>query len=111
MSKYKAKRTEVCGIMFDSAAEARRYLALLAMFQRGEIGVIELQPVFVLAPGVLVPGETRKRPPLRYIADFAYTRLADGVHIVEDVKGVETPVFRLKRHLLAIKGVAVEIVR
>lgn len=110
MSKYKAKRTAAMGVMFDSAAEARHFVALSAMRQRGEIGPIELHPVFELAPGVLVPGEKRRRPPLRYVADFAYTR-ADGRRVVVDVKGVETPVFRIKRHLLALQGVAVEVVR
>lgn len=110
MSKYKAKRTEACGIMFDSAAEARHFVALSAMHQRGKIGPIELHPVFELAPGVLVPGEKRKRPPIRYVADFAYD-LPDGRRVVVDVKGVETPVFRLKRHLLALQGIAVEVVR
>jgi hypothetical protein len=108
--KYKAKRTAACGVMFDSAAEARRFTALSAMRQRGEIGPIELHPVFVLAPGVLVPGETRKRPALRYVADFAYTD-QHGARVIEDVKGVETPVFRIKRHLLALQGIKVEIVK
>ena len=110
MSKYKARKTAAMGITFDSAAEARHWVALVAMSQRGEITHLERQPVFELAPGVLVPGEKRKRPPLRYVADFAYTR-ADGRRVVVDVKGVETPVFRIKRHLLALQGVAVEMVR
>ena len=107
--KYKAKPVTIDGHRFASQAEGARYRTLKLLEQSGHITGLELQPVFVLAPGVLVPGEKRKRPPLRYVADFAYTT-ADGRRVVVDVKGVETPVFRIKRHLLALQGVAVEVV-
>ena len=107
--KYKAKPVTIDGHRFDSQAEARRYSALKQLERAGEITGLELQPVVVLAPGVLVPGEKRKRPALRYVADFAYTD-TDGRRVVLDVKGVQTPVFRLKMHLLALQGVAVKVV-
>lgn len=109
-SKYGAKPVTIDGITFDSQAEGARYRALKMLERAGEITGLELQPVFVLAPGVLVPGETRKRPPLRYMADFAYTDQA-GRRVVLDVKGVQTPVFRMKMHLLALQGIKVEIVK
>ena len=107
--KYKAKPVTIDGIRFASQAEARRYGALKLLERAGQITGLELQPVFVLAPGVLVPGEARKRPALRYVADFAYTD-ADGRRVVLDVKGVQTPVFRIKMHLLALQGVSVVLV-
>ena len=97
------------GHRFDSQAEGARYRTLKLLERAGEITGLELQPVFVLAPGVLVPGEKRKRPALRYVADFAYTD-TDGRRVVLDVKGVQTPVFRMKMHLLALQGVAVVLV-
>ena len=107
--KYKAKPVTIDGYRFASQAEARRYGTLKLLERSGEITGLELQPVFVLAPGVLVPGEKRKRPALRYVADFAYTD-ADGRRVVLDVKGVQTPVFRIKMHLLALQGVSVVLV-
>lgn len=107
--KYKAKPVTIDGIRFASGREGSRYRTLKLLERAGEISGLELQPVFVLAPGVLVPGENRKRPDMRYVADFAYTDQA-GLRVLEDVKGVQTPVFRLKLHLLALQGVAVKVV-
>ena len=107
--KYKARPMTIDGHRFDSQAEGARYRTLKLLERAGEITGLELQPVFVLAPGVLVPGEKRKRPALRYVADFAYTD-TDGRRVVLDVKGVQTPVFRMKMHLLALQGVAVVLV-
>ena len=108
-TKYKAKPVTIDGIRFDSQAEGARYRTLKLLEQSGHITGLELQPVFVLAPGVLVPGETRKRPPLRYVADFAYVT-DSGSRVVEDAKGFQTPLFRAKLHLLALQGVSVVLV-
>ena len=107
--KYKAKPVTIDGIRFASQREGARYRELKLLERAGQISGLELQPVFVLAPGVLVPGEKRKRPALRYVADFAYTDQY-GRRVVMDVKGVQTPVFRLKMHLLALQGVSVKMV-
>ena len=95
----KAART-VNGIVFDSAAEARRYQALVFALYAGEITDLELQPSYDLTVGgVRVAG---------YRGDFRYRR--DGVVVVEDVKSqpTKTAVYRLKRKLmLAIHGIAI----
>lgn len=109
MTKYRARPVVIDGYRFASQAEGSRYRALRLMILSGAITDFEIQPVFQLAPGVLVPGEKKRRPPLRYVADFRY-RNAEGVEIVEDVKGVQTPVFRIKMHLLALQGVSVKVV-
>ena len=62
----------------------------------GSIERLEREVVFVLAPAVVING--RKKPALRYVADFTYVR--DGMKIVEDSKGVRTAVFRIKAHLM-----------
>ena len=108
--KYKAKPVTIDGIRFASQREGSRYRALKLLERAGEITGLELQPVFVLAPGVLVPGEKRRRPPLRYVADFQYRTTVGDRLVVEDVKGVQTTVFRLKLHLLALQGVSVVLV-
>ena len=95
-SKYGNKKTVLCGITFDSKREAERYLELKAMQQRGEISSLELQKVYILAESVIING--RKKPALRYIADFVY--LQDGKIIINDSKGMLTDVYKIKRHLM-----------
>ena len=107
--KYKAKPVTIDGHRFDSQREGARYRELKLLERSGHITGLEMQPVFELAPGVLVPGEKRKRPPLRYVADFRY-RDETGRVVVEDAKGVQTTVFRMKMHLLALQGVSVVLV-
>lgn len=109
MTKYKARPVTIDGIRFASQREGARYWSLKLLERSGKISALELQPVFVLAPGVLVPGEKRKRPALRYFADFRYRDSAGRV-VVEDSKGKQTDVFRLKMHLLALQGVSVVLV-
>ncbi len=85
-SKYRNKKTTVDGINFDSEAEANRYCELKLLQQRGEIQGFGLQPSFVLTGGV------------RYRPDFIVSD-ANGRIWVEDVKGMETKDFKIKRKL------------
>lgn len=96
-SKYGAKKTQVDGITFDSKAEAARYTELKMLERAGQISKLELQPTYELAPSVILGG--RKKPALRYRADFRYTDHLGNV-IVEDVKGVRTAEYQIKRHLM-----------
>lgn len=106
-SKYGNKKCEVGGLTFDSVREARRWQALMAMQVAGEISELERQVVYVLAPEVVVNG--RKRPPLRYIADFVYER--GGETVIEDAKGMVTEGYRIKRHLMAARGLEITEIR
>ena len=96
--KYKSVRTTVGGITFDSKSEARRYSELRLLEREGQISDLELQPSFILAPSVRFHDAKRLKPALKYIADFEY--MEKGVKIIEDVKGMQTPAFKIKRHLL-----------
>jgi hypothetical protein len=88
-SKFNARRVVVGDHSFDSAAEGRRYATLAALERAGKIAGLELQPRFdCVVAGVKI---------CSYVADFRYRR--DGVAVVEDVKGVRTAVYRLKRKL------------
>ena len=91
-SKYRAKRTEVDGIMFASGKEARRYVELKALERAGEIVNLELQPSFEI-----VINEVKI---CTYKADFKYVKLGALTEVVEDVKGFLTPVYRLKKKLM-----------
>lgn len=106
-SKYGAQRTTVDGWTFDSKREAARYQELLLLGRMGVVRNLELQPKFPL----VVNGERVAT----YIADFRYEqeefefhdngpdgRCWPGWHdVVEDLKGMDTPVSRLKRKLVA----------
>ena len=98
--KYKSVRTTVGGITFDSKSEARRYSELRLLEREGQISELQLQPCFILAPSVRYHDVKRLKPALRYVADFEY--IEKGIKIIEDVKGMQTPVFKIKRHLLKV---------
>lgn len=114
MNKYSAERAKSGGITFASKAEARRYLQLKAMQQAGEISDLTLQPVFQLGCGdrpILLRSKGYPNGRVaRYVADFSYRH--NGIEIVEDVKGMDTPLSRLKRAIVeAQHGVVVRVVR
>jgi len=88
--KYGARKTEIDGITFASAKEARRYAELKIEERAGLIRNLELQPVYEIAiNGVRV---------CKYVGDFRYFR--DQDRVLEDVKGQKTPMYRLKRKLV-----------
>jgi len=94
MSKYKSQPTEYMGQRYDSKKEAQ-YAAILEMSKRAlhpsdKVVSVERQPVFELAGGI------------KYKADFRVT-YADGRVDVIDVKGFETPIFKLKKKLMQDK--------
>ena len=102
-SKYRNEKCESGGIKFDSRAEMKRWHELVQMQARGEISELELQVPYVLAPAAVING--RKRPALRYVADFVYEK--DGETVIEDVKGRITEGYRIKRHLMAARGLTI----
>jgi hypothetical protein len=91
----KAKRTKD-GLVFDSAAEMKRYADLEIMEQAGLISDLELQPRFLLL---------EKTPRTRrhvYTADFMYKERERTV--VEEVKGYKTTDYALRRDLFLIRN-------
>lgn len=110
MSKYRNRKTTIDGITFDSKAEARRYAELKLLEKVGEIRDLELQPRFRLVDGFKKNGKVFR--PIDYIADFKYVD-REGKTIVEDVKGKETEVFKIKQKLFEMKypGLELKIVK
>jgi len=92
VSKYHAKKTVVDGIIFQSRKEAKRYQELKLMQRAGLISDLRRQVKFEL-----IPKQQGERA-VSYIADFVYSE--DGQTVVEDVKGVRTPVYRIKKKLM-----------
>jgi len=88
--KYNAIKTKLDGITFASKAEAKRYAELKLLAQAGVISNLILQPRFdCVVANVKI---------CTYVADFMY--LERGKQVTEDVKGVKTPVYKLKKKLV-----------
>jgi hypothetical protein len=128
-NKYKAKKIEVDGEVFDSKAEARRWLQLRKMVDTGEIKNLCRQVEYMLIPrqrdkstetyrsgpkkGQFKPGKLLERE-VMYVCDFQYEK--DGKLVVEDVKGYTGggayTVFCIKRKLmLMMHGIQVQVVK
>jgi hypothetical protein len=92
MNKYRAVKTELNGIMFASKREAARYRDLLWLQEANAIERLECQPSFKI--------EVKGKPICKYIADFSYIDRRTGEKVYEDVKGVRTRLYRLKKKLV-----------
>ena len=98
-SKYHSTPTVIDGIRFDSKAEAERYQELRLLERSGEIADLQCHPRFLLQDAFIYDGKRERA--IYYEADFSFT---DHENIyVEDVKGVKTEVYKLKRKLFIKK--------
>lgn len=102
--KYHAKPTIIDGIRFASKAESKQYSILKFLQNDGQIKDLKLQPGFKLyVNGQLI---------CTYVADFQYVDLRTGLTVIEDVKGVPTPVYKVKKKLMkAILGIEIKEVK
>lgn len=88
---------------FASTSEANRYAELKLLERNGVILGLKVQPAY--------PITINGRKICTYRGDFLYRR-ANGVDVLEDVKGAETDVFKLKKKLVeAIYGIAIAVVK
>ncbi len=99
--KYRAQRTYCAnGHWHPSKAEAKRCDELHILQKAGEISRLEREPSFPISiNGVKV---------CTYKADFSY--FTKDERVIEDVKGVLTPVYRLKKKLVEAFYQGVKIV-
>jgi hypothetical protein len=95
MNKYKNKKVIVDDYIFDSIQESRRYKELKIQLETGDIKELTLQPRFLLQEAFKKNGKHYRK--IEYIADFMYWQ--NGKYIVEDVKGLQTDVFKLKHKM------------
>jgi hypothetical protein len=91
-SKYKAIPVEINGIRFASKAEGRRYLELKQLEAAGAIRGLALQTSFPFVIGADLM--------FTYVSDFFYEDVQTGRRVIEDVKGVTTPVYKLKKKII-----------
>ena len=102
MNKYKNIKTVVDGITFDSKREAFYYRLFKKQEELGHIKDLKLQ--------TKLDFKIDGKKIFTYKPDFEYED-EYGHHYI-DVKGVETPVFRLKKKLIEAKyKIIIEIVK
>ena len=113
-TKYHSKKTPCNhGHVHDSRTEANRCNVLHQLQQMKKIRGLETQKKYVLIPaqrakgeGFYTKGKNKGKPKLgkviekecAYYADFVYYK--DGELIVEDVKGVKTEAYKIKKKLM-----------
>lgn len=108
--KYGNTRPTYNGITFDSKAEMMRYMQLSDMENRGEISQLRMQVPYELQPSFTItrPGDKIKTiRAIKYVADFVYLDKYGKEHI-EDVKGMQTKEYILKRKMMAYRGYIIE---
>lgn len=106
-TKYRARKVKTPDGTFDSKKEYCRYCQLSLLENAGEITNLRRQVSYELIPSQKgADGKTIERP-CKYVADFVY--LKDGVVHVEDVKGMRTTEYVIKRKLmLKVHGIRIE---
>ena len=110
-SKYHAKKVTRNGITYDSKKEADRHAELLLLERAGVITGLQRQVKFTLLPAhyetferhgkngqPIKDGQRCVERAVVYVADFTYKQ--DGKLIVEDVKGMRTKEYVLKRKMM-----------
>jgi hypothetical protein len=93
--KYNAKPTVIDGHRFPSQREANRYCELRLLARAGELRNLRLQPRYEF--------RHNGQHICTYVADFAYEELTDTgkwQSCIEDVKGVRTQAYSIKRKLM-----------
>ena len=106
-NKYSAVKTLRHGITFDSKIEADRYDTLLHWHRAGVIKDLERQVRIILHGANGTPLKSDTGRDLSYVADHTYRVTSTNQHIIEDVKGVKTSAYRLKKAILAQQGITV----
>ena len=100
------------GFKFDSKKEGKRYIDLKLLQRAGKIQDLQMQVSFELMAGVKFENQKRKKPAMKYIADFVYTDVKTGLQVVEDVKSAMTrklPAYRQKKHLMmSVHGIEIQ---
>lgn len=97
MSKYNNRKIMVDGVEFDSIAESRRYQELIMSSRAGEIYDLKVHQRWELLPSYKHGNKTVRG--IFYEDDFNYIDSKDKKRHVEDVKGVQTEAFKIKRKM------------
>lgn len=96
VSKYRSKKVEIDGIIFDSKTEGEYYLLLKYLKKEGLIKDFILQPVYLLQQPFRKYG--KRFLAIKYVADFLIIE-NDGTETVVDIKGLPTETAKMKRKM------------
>lgn len=96
-SKYKAKKSECDGIVFDSKVEMEYYKDLKEMKSDNVIKSFKLQPSYLLQEA-FITSDGEKIRAITYKADFEVEYHGDLVKVI-DIKGLATPISLMKRKM------------
>ena len=106
-SKYGNRKVKRDGMVFDSKREADRWNELKLLEKAGKISNLQRQVKYELIPTQYSDWEYTKNGKKKvvereasYIADFVYHDNVLGTEIVEDVKGMRTEAYIIKRKLM-----------
>jgi Protein of unknown function (DUF1064) len=105
------RTTTADGITHDSKTEAQRWEELKLLQMAGSICGLRRQVDIVLQGRdgpILTDGGKKERI---YRADFVYVDNALGITVIEDRKGHETDVFKIKKAILAAQGMEILITK
>ena len=117
-NKYRNRKVEMNGTVYDSAKEANRHQELLLLEKAGKISDLRCQVEYELIPEQReAPTETYKKGPKKglfkqgklleqkcsYIADFVYFDREKQQIVVEDTKGFKTKDYIIKRKLMLFR--------
>jgi hypothetical protein len=97
-NKYGNHPVKADGYKFDSKAEARRYQDLKLLLKAGLISDLVVHPRYLLQEKY-VNGNGDKIRAAYYEGDFEYVDCETGKIVTEDVKAIETAIFKFKRKL------------
>ena len=101
-SKYKAKKTEYNGIIYDSKKEAKRAIELDFFQKNGIITGLQRQVKFswIETHTLEKCSSLEIKFKRSYIADFVYFDIEKQIEIVEDIKGYKTEVYKKKKKIV-----------
>ena len=100
-SKYNAKKVMIDDIIFDSINESKFYLYCLYLRAQKKLTDFSMQQEYELLPAY-TNHDGKKIRKISYLADFVLTYPDDSIHVI-DIKGMETPVFKIKKKLFEFK--------
>ena len=100
-NKFNAKSIVIDGHKFPSLKEAQRYKELKLLVKAGKIKNLELQPEFEIIPKQKYRGKNLREA--KYTADFKYYDVDSNEWVIEEVKGMPTVDYVLRKKLFILK--------
>lgn len=100
-NKFNAKGIVIDGHKFPSLKEAKRYQELKLLVKAGKIKNLELQPEFEIIPKQKYRGKTLREA--KYTPDFKYLDIDNNEWVIEEVKGMPTVDYVLRKKLFILK--------